>query len=151
MRSKIIARSLTALAAIMLLGVAANAQENQTIQPGMTMDQVKLVFGEPQSTSSYGNFTFYFYENGCHVECGMADVVFFQGGQVVDAVLRAPWRGYAGESSSPKGVMPRATPGGERLEIPNQVEGVEVRPARVPTPQPIEEDTVKADTTGVKG
>ena len=106
---------------------------------------------EPQSSSTYGDFIFYFYENGCHVECGMADVVFFQNGQVVDAVLRAPWRGYAGESSSPKGVLPRATPGGERLQVPNQVQGVEVRPARVPTPQPIEEDTVKADTTGVKG
>ena len=148
---KTIARSLTALAAIMLLVVAAKAQENQIIEPGMTMDQVKLVFGEPQSASSYGNFAFYFYENGCHVECGMADVVFFQNGQVVDAVLRAPWRGYAGESSSPKGVMPRATPGGERLQVPNRVQGVEVRPVRVPTPQPIEDDSVEADTTGVRG
>ncbi len=146
-----VAHSMTAWAAIMMLAVAADAQENQIIEPGMTMEQVKLVFGEPQSTSSYGDFSFYFYENGCHVECGTADVVFFQNGQVVDAVLRAPWRGYAGESSSPKGVMPRATPGGERLQVPNQVQGVEVRPARVPTPQPIEEDTVKADTTGVKG
>lgn len=148
---KTIARSLTAMAAIMLLVVVASAQEDQMIEPGMTLDQVKLVFGQPQSTSAYGNFTFYFYENGCHAECGMADVVFFQNGQVVDAVLRAPWRGYAGESSSPKGVMPRATPGGERLQVPNQVQGVEVRPARVPTPQPIEDDTVKADTTGVRG
>lgn len=148
---KTIARSLTAMAAIMLLVVVASAQEDQIIEPGMTLDQVKLVFGQPQSTSAYGNFTFYFYENGCHAECGMADVVFFQNGQVVDAVLRAPWRGYAGESSSPKGVMPRATPGGERLLVPNQVQGVEVRPARVPTPQPIEDDTVKADTTGVRG
>jgi hypothetical protein len=149
---KTIARSLTALAAIMMLVVVASAQQDQTIEPGMTVDQVKLAFGEPQSTSSYGNHTFYFYENGCHEECGMADVVFFQNGQVVDAVLRAPWRSYAGESSSPKGVMPRATPGGERLQVPpNQVQGVEVRPARVPTPQPIEDDTLKADTTGVGG
>ena len=148
---KTIARSLTALAAILLLVVVASAQQDQTIEPGMTTDQVKLVFGEPQSTASYGNFTFYFFENGCHEECGMADVVFFEGGQVVDAVLRAPWRAYAGESSSPKGVMPRATPGGERLQVPNQVQGVEVRPTTVPTPQPIEDDTVKADTTGVGG
>jgi len=141
----------TVLAAILMLASAARAQENQVIQPGMTMDEVKLVFGEPQSVSSYGNFSFYFYENGCQVECGTADVVFFQGGQVVDAVLRAPWRGYAGESSSPKGVIPRPTPGGEHLQMPATVEGVEVRPARVPTPQPVEPDTVKADTSAVRG
>jgi hypothetical protein len=62
----------------------------------------------------------------------------------VDAVLRAPWRGYTGDSSSPKGVIPRPTPGGERLQVPVQVEGIEVQ--RVPTPTVVE-DTAKADTT----
>jgi hypothetical protein len=141
------ARRVTALAAILIVAVAATAQETQTIAPGMSFDQVQAIFGAPQATSSYGNFTFYFYDNGCNEECGTADVIFFQDGSVVDAVLRAPWRGYRGESSSPKGVIPRPTPGGERLQVPVQVEGIEVE--RVPTPTVVE-DTVKADTTGVR-
>jgi hypothetical protein len=145
-------RRATALAAILVLVGAAKAQETQIIEPGMNVDQVKLVFGEPQGISSYEQFTFYFYDNGCEEECGFPDTVFFQSGQVVDAVLRAPWRGYNGESSSPKGVIPRPTPGGERLQVPAAVEGVEVRPAQVPVPQPMEErtDTAKADTSAVR-
>jgi hypothetical protein len=140
------ARRVAAMAAVLAVAVAATPQDTQTIGPGMGLDEVQAVFGQPQNTSSYGNFTFYFYENGCQVECGTADIVFFQDGQVVDAVLRAPWRGYRGESSSPRGVIPRPTPGGERLTIPAQVEGVEVR--RVPTPVAAE-DTVRADTSAV--
>ncbi len=147
------ARRATALAAILVLVGTAQAQETQFIEPGMGADQVKLVFGEPQGISSYGQFTFYFYDNACEKECGFPDIVFIQNGQVADAVLRAPWRGYNGESSSPKGVIPRSTPGGERLQVPAAVEGVEVRPAQVPVPQPLEErtDTAKADTSAVRG
>jgi hypothetical protein len=152
MGMKTIARYATALAAILLMAGAATAQESQVIRPGMTEDEVKAAFGEPQGIRSYGSYTFYFYDNGCEQECGFPDTVFFQDGQVVDAVLRAPWRGYAGDSSSPKGVMPQPTPGGERLEVPADVEGVEVRPARVPTPHPVQEqrDTARADTSSVR-
>lgn len=143
-----IARRGSVLAALLLMATAVSAQETQVIRPGMTMDEVKAVFGAPQGMSSYGSFTFYFYDNGCEPECGFPDIVFFQGEQVVDAVLRAPWRDYAGESSSPKGTIPRPTPGGERLQMPTAVESVEIRQA---VPDTVKADTVKADTTSVRG
>ncbi|MGD8866293.1 MAG: hypothetical protein PVI01_01660 [Gemmatimonadales bacterium] len=115
---------------------AVKAQEMQVIRPGMSESDVVAVFGEPQGKSDYDNFVFYFYDNGCEKECGFPDTVFFEDGQVVDAVLRAPWRDYAGESSSPKGVMPRPNPGGERLEVPGTLESVEVRPAPPPPAKP---------------
>lgn len=133
-----VARYGASLATIAVIAGAVRAQETQMIRPGMTEQDVVAVFGEPQGRSNYGAFVFYFYDNGCEKECGFPDTVFFEGGQVVDAVLRAPWRDYAGESSSPKGVLPRATPGGERLEVPGTLEGVEVRPA---PPPPVKPDT----------
>lgn len=131
-----VARYGALLATIAVIAGAVKAQEMQVIRPGMTEQDVVAVFGEPQSRSNYGSFDFFFYDNGCERECGFPDTVFFQDGQVVDAVLRAPWRDYTGESSSPKGVMPRPTPGGERLEVPGTLESVEVRPAPPPTAKP---------------
>ncbi len=141
-----IALSAVALAAVILAAGATWAQDVQTIRPGMSYDEVKAVFGEPQGMRSYEHYDFYFYNNGCEKECGFPDTVFFLDGQVVDAVLRAPWREYAGESSSPKGVTPRPTPGGERLQIPTAVERVEVRPAQPEPPPPVE----KTDTTTIR-
>jgi hypothetical protein len=141
------ARYIAVLAAIVAIVSAVKAQETQTIRPGMTEQDVIAVFGEPQGKSTYDSFTFYFYDNSCEKECGFPDTVFFDGGQVVDAVLRAPWREYDGESSSPKGVVPRATPGGERLQVPGTLDRVEVRPAAPPA----KADTAKADTSSVKG
>ncbi len=134
--------------ALMLLAAGATwAQDVQTIRPGMSYDEVRAVFGEPQSMRSYEHYDFYFYSNGCEKECGFPETVFFLDGQVVDAVLRAPWRDYAGESSSPKGVKPRPNPGGEQLQMPTAVERVEVRPTpQVPQPPPVQ----KTDTTAVR-
>ncbi len=140
---KTAARFAAVLAATTAMAGVVGAQETQTIRPGMTEQDVVAVFGEPQGKSSYGTFTFYFYDNGCEKECGFPDTVFFENGQVVDAVLRATWRDYTGESSSPKGVVPKATPGGERLEVPGTLESVEVRPAPPPPAKP--------DTTNSRG
>lgn len=120
-----------ALAATLLVASAASAQM-QTIAPGMTEGEVKSVFGSPTGTRSVGIFTYYFYENGWEEEAGFPDLVILQGGQVIDVVLRATWRDYSGESSSPKGIAPRQTLGFEHLELPGQVESVEVRPAGPP-------------------
>lgn len=141
-----------ALTAVLLVADGALAQEVQTIQPGMTVEEVTAVFGQPDGQSSSGPFTYYFYNNGCERECGFPDLVIFQDRQVVDAVLRAPWHEYAGESSSPKGTIPRPTPGGTRLQVPSNVEGVEVRPATEPAAVPPAEraDTARADTTRVR-
>lgn len=137
--------------AFLAVASAASAQEVRTINPGMTADEVRSLFGQPDGTSARGQFIYWFFNNGCERECGFPDLVIFQAGQVVDAVLRAPWNEYGGESSSPKGAIPRPTPGGERLQVPptGEVEGVEIRPA-VPPARVEEADTVKADTTGVR-
>jgi hypothetical protein len=89
-------------------------------------------------------------------------------------VLRATWRDYAGMSSSPKGSVPQPTAAGTRLQMPSEVQGVEVRPAQVPSevqgvevrPAPSEvqgvevrpapvppplPDTARADTATVRG
>ncbi len=143
----------TALAIAVAVVVAATPQDVRTIAPGMSEAQVIDVFGQPQGKSAYGDFAYYFYNNGCEEECGFPDFVVFRNGQVVDAVLRAPWHAYSGESSSPKGTIPRPTPGGETLQMPTEVQGVEVRPAEVPpaempTPRVLDE---KPDTTSGGG
>jgi hypothetical protein len=89
-----------------------------TIGPGFTERQVQEVLGPPLYTSGYGEHTFYFYDNGREKEAGFLDFVIFRAGRVVDAVFRHPDHHYAGNSSSPRGVTPKATPGGERLGVP---------------------------------
>ncbi len=140
-----------AVAALLMSAGAANAQETQTIRPGMTEQEVMNAFGNPDNRSSRGEFTYYFYENRCQQECGMADLVIFQNSQVIDAILRASWRNYAGESSSPRGVLPQPTP--MRLLLPqaqdqNQLR-IEVRPVGQPEPQPA--DTAASDSTSSGG
>lgn len=153
MGTKTLTRMSTACVGILLLAGVATAQQREvrTIAPGMTADEVRSAFGQPAGTSSSGDFVYWFYNNGCERECGFPDLVIFHTGQVVDAVLRAPWHEYAGESSSPKGAIPKATPGGERLQVPTQseVQGVEIRHT-VPT-RAEENDTAQADTTGTGG
>ncbi len=132
-----------ALTALLVSAAAVGAQEMQTIRPGMSEIDVKAVFGNPDGQSSRASFIFYFYRNGCEPECGWPDVVFFQNGQVVDAILRATWRDYAGESSSPKGVVPRAGAGGERLQMPADVESIQVRPTPSQMPADVESIQVR--------
>lgn len=123
-----------ALALLLALGGPLWAQgDTRSIEPGMTVEAVRAELGPPLYERTYGDHTYYFYDNGCEKTCGFLDLVVFQGEQVIDAVFRAPWHHYTGESSSPKGIVPKPTPGGERLEVPDgAVEGVEVRPRRTP-------------------
>ena len=146
------ARYATVLAAILLMAGVATAQEVRTISPGMTTDEVKAVFGQPDGIASRAQFTYYFYNNGCEYECGFPDLIIFDSGQVIDAVLRAPWNEYDGESSSPKGTQARPTPGGMRLQVPTTIESVEVRPADTAPPVPVAPaDTTPPDTSSVGG
>ncbi|UCF19922.1 MAG: hypothetical protein JSU87_00475 [Gemmatimonadota bacterium] len=145
-----LARVAALFAAVALFAGTAEAQQVRTIRPGMTTAEVITALGAPAVTSARGNFTYYFYDNGCEQRCGFLDLVIFDNGRVVDAVLRAPWHAYEGESSSPKGTVPRPTPAGMRLDLPAAVEGVEVRQApQVPLPVPA--DTTRADTTRTGG
>ncbi len=145
----------TALLLLLVGGTSARQaqQETQTIRPGMTQEEVRAVFGQPDSQRMVGQFAYYFYDNGCLRVCGFPDLVIFQGGQVIDAVLRADWRRYEGTSSSPKGVQPKRSEDGERLRTPGQVQDVEVRPAGMQNdtaraaPDTAESDTTTTDST----
>ncbi len=72
-----------------------------TVNPGMTRDEVLGQWGTPATEREMGNWAYLYYRNGCEQRCGTFDIVFLQGGQVVDAVVRAPNHAYSGVSSSP--------------------------------------------------
>lgn len=72
-----------------------------TVNPGMTSDEVRGVWGDPVISRSSGQWTFMYYRNGCERACGTFDVVFLEGGQVVDAIVRGMGHDYSGVSSSP--------------------------------------------------
>ena len=106
-------RRLTLLASL-ALAVAAplRAQDaEQTIDPGMTRDEVVTHLGKPLNERKTGNAWFMFYRNGCEKTCGMNDLVILEDGKVVDAIFRSPSRHYSSASSSPTGVKPERTAG----------------------------------------
>jgi hypothetical protein len=80
-----------------------------TIDPGMSVDQVIALWGNPSAIRHAGDYTYLHYRNGCELSCGTDDVVILQSGQVVDAILRWPGHGYSGQSSSPPGRHPEPT------------------------------------------
>jgi len=95
---------------LFLVGVSSvSAQEVKTIRPGMTEAQVREVWGEPLTSRKAGIMTYLYYKSSCLKECGTNDVVFLESGQVVDAVVRDPSRGYDGIASSPKDRKPEMT------------------------------------------
>ena len=105
-------RRLTLLASLALAVVPLRAQDTeQTIDPGMTRDQVVEHLGKPLNERKTGNAWFMFYGNGCERTCGMNDLVILEDGKVVDAIFRSPSRHYTAASSSPTGVRPEPTPG----------------------------------------
>jgi len=87
---------------LVLSGGIAPAQSTDTINPGMTRDQVVARLGQPLSARSYDSYTYLFYRNGCERKCGMNDIVVLDSGKVVDAVFRSTQRHYTGTSSSPR-------------------------------------------------
>ncbi|HEU0299739.1 MAG TPA: outer membrane protein assembly factor BamE, partial [Longimicrobium sp.] len=88
---------LLAAAAVALAAGSAGAQA--TIRPGMTTDQVRATFGAPATSRAAGDWTYWYYHNGCPVRCGSDDVVFFQHDRVVAAVLRTARRRFAGPAA----------------------------------------------------
>jgi hypothetical protein len=74
-----------------------------TVSPGMDRDQVIAVWGKPVAERSEGNWTYLYFRNGCEASCGTFDVVFLEGGKVVDAIVRGAGHTYDGTSSSPPG------------------------------------------------
>lgn len=74
-----------------------------TVNPGMSREEVVGVWGAPVAERVADGRTYLFYRNGCEVTCGTFDVVFLEGGQVVDAIVRGRGHTYSGTSSSPAG------------------------------------------------
>lgn len=86
------------------------SNDTGTVAPGMTEADVVAMWGSPVAVSRIGAMTYLYFPNSCELSCGTLDVVFLENGQVVDAVLRWPGHGYSGQSSSPPGSQPVATP-----------------------------------------
>ena len=104
-------RTLTLLASLVVAvaGPLRAQDTEQTIDPGMTRDQVIEHLGKPLNERKTGNAWFMFYRNGCERTCGMNDVVILENDKVVDAIFRSPSRHYSAASSSPTGVRPEPT------------------------------------------
>ena len=98
-----------ALLLVVAVGASAWAQEPKTIKPGMTEADVRAAWGEPLTARSAGNMKYLYYRNDCLRRCGTYDVVFLEGGQVVDAIVRDKGRRYDGVSSSPEDRKPQPT------------------------------------------
>jgi len=93
---------LTALAAAALVALSADgaAAQRGMIAEGMSPAQVRSVFGAPARTRDAGEWSYWFYSNGCPVRCGSDDVVFFRGQKVVAAVLRSRSRLISGPAAA---------------------------------------------------
>lgn len=105
------------LAVSLALGATTSAlpaQEVKTIKPGMTEAQVRAAWGEPMTVRKAGTRSYLYYRNDCLKRCGTYDIVFLEGGQVVDAVVRDRGRKYDGVASSPVERKPEPTAVGHR-------------------------------------
>ena len=89
------------------------AQDAATIDPGMTRAEVVERLGKPINERKSGDHTYLYYRNGCEKTCGMNDLVILADGRVSDAIFRSSSRHYSGESSSPNGVQPSRSEGGD--------------------------------------
>ncbi len=74
-----------------------------TVSEGMSRDEVVGVWGPPVAERVVGTRGYLYFRNGCEVTCGTFDVVFLDGGRVVDAIVRGQGHVYDGTSSSPPG------------------------------------------------
>ncbi len=86
-----------------------SAQEIKVIKPGMTEAEVRAAWGEPMTVRKAGTRSYLYYRNDCLKRCGTYDIVFLEGGQVVDAVVRDRGRKYDGVASSPLDRKPEPT------------------------------------------
>ena len=107
--------SYRALMFVASLAVAAPlaAQDAAVIDPGMSRAEVVERLGKPLNERKSGGHTYLYYRNGCEKTCGMNDVVMLDDDKVSDAIFRSSARHYSGESSSPAGVQPARSEGGD--------------------------------------
>jgi hypothetical protein len=135
-------RCLLLCAGVLALAAApAAAQDTATaVRPGMSEADVRARWGEPLAVRRVNDWTYLFYANG-ERHFGYDDVVMLQGGQVMDAVVRAPEHLYLGTSSSPPDRLPAYTAPRRTgtSDAPAAVTGVRVNaPAPTTAPPPPE-------------
>jgi len=100
------------------------------VKPGMSEADVRARWGDPITVRRMNDWTYLFYRNGRERQVGFYDVVFLQGGQVVDAIVRSESHVYAGQSSSPEGRTPEYTPPEPApADTAGAVTGVRVKPS----------------------
>lgn len=106
-------RLVVTMVCLLALAVArvgtAQAQEVKTIKPGMTQAEVVAAWGDYLTARKASSMLYMYFKNDCLKSCGTYDVVFFENGQVVDAVVRDSHRAYDGVASSPKDRKPEPT------------------------------------------
>lgn len=93
------------------------SEDTGTLDPGMSENEVYSLWGPPVGVRRAGEWTYLYFRNGCEYSCGTYDVVFLQNGRVVDVIHRWPGHRYSGQSSSPPGVVPLPTRGGDTLVV----------------------------------
>ncbi len=86
--------------------IAAAAEAQALVDPGMTKAQVVAKLGAPMAERTADGATYLFYKNGAERRVGINDVVILENDKVVDAVLRSPGRRFTGKSSSPAAIPP---------------------------------------------
>ena len=99
-----------ACAAVLAAGPLAAQDTTGAVRPGMSEADVHARWGDPVTVRRINDWTYLFYRNGQERHLGYYDVVFLQGGQVMDAIVRAPEHVYVGQSSSPPDRAPAFTP-----------------------------------------
>lgn len=125
-----------ACTAVLAAGPLAAQDTTKAVRPGMTEADVRTRWGDPVTVRRLNDWTYLFYRNGDERHNGHYDVVFLQGGQVMDAIVRSPDHVYLGQSSSPPERVPVFTPpqAPPSASAPGAVTGVRVAPAGAPTP-----------------
>lgn len=106
---RVVVAVLAVLAMAVVRTSVAQAQDVKTIKPGMTQAEVVAAWGDYLTARKTGNMLYMYFKNDCLKSCGTYDVVFFENGQVVDAVVRDSHRAYDGVVSSPKDRKPEPT------------------------------------------
>jgi len=111
---------------------AAPVDSSGAVKPGMSEADVRARWGDPIAVRRMNDWTYLFYRNGRERQVGYYDVVFLQGGQVVDAIVRSAAHVYGGQSSSPEGRRPVFTPPAPAQPDSSSgaVTGVRVKPSQ---------------------
>ena len=121
----------TTVPAVPAAAPAAPVDSSGAVRPGMSEADVRARWGDPIAVRRMNDWTYLFYRNGREREVGFYDVVFLQGGQVMDAIVRSAAHVYAGQSSSPEGRTPVFTPPEhEAADTTGAVTGVRVKPSQ---------------------